>query len=793
MAPHRNPSILTDAAPGAPRSRATWITLTVIVWVGLINFPLLPALELDPSWKLALNYAAGTDLQFGTDLVFTYGPLGYLSAAMGTGSHFPAHLLWQLGLNLPIALSLVYAGIALRGLRLLMYLWFLLGLAVGFSDVFQIILILIWSVLLLRGKPNPRPAFVGALACLIGIMALVKFTNLLYAGVALTCVAAAHVSTGRWRTAAWAVGSFAITFLGGWLLCGQNPANLPAFMANSLDISRGYVDAMGLQETPELFRYGVATGILLVAYLSLHLWRNFTQPVAWAAWAIAGAGGFLNWKHGFVRADGHVLAHFFYCLLFCALHGELFPAGARLRTTRAVLATAIAVVSVMAIARVSSPTVAYSAAEINQRYVRNLSDLAHLGDVSDTMSTRYEAMQKAMSLRSLQVLGEDGRRIDFLGHDIGFAIVNRINYRPRPTLQSYAAMTPRLAELNRAFYADPARAPALVMSREQTIDDRLPTLDDAPTRRYLYHHYDYALEEKGFVFWTRRPDPEPHLDQRVLITEQTVRFGEVISTPMRDDAVIYCEVQIDRSVLGRLRAFLYKPPPVYAATDDGGFDQRRFLLPPTMAAAGFLTYPYISNEENIINYWNGQLAPRLMRFAIELDPGMEKYYRPVIRVRFYAYPPIPRPDTPRPPPPELQFRALSREPQRIESDIGTMPVIGDFPDRYLVHAPSALHFDNDGTVTQLTGSFGIFEGAYSGEGQTDGVRFTVEWIGPTGEQTVLWERLLEPLAHTADQGSQALAVALPAESGELILRTDPGPAGNPAFDWAYWSELQFKP
>ena len=44
-----------------------------------------PPLELDPSWHAAVEYATAHHWQFGTQIVFTFGPLGFLSTRTSLG------------------------------------------------------------------------------------------------------------------------------------------------------------------------------------------------------------------------------------------------------------------------------------------------------------------------------------------------------------------------------------------------------------------------------------------------------------------------------------------------------------------------------------------------------------------------------------------------------------------------------------------------------------------------------------------------------------------------------------
>ena len=85
------------------------ILLLLSTWCLLVAFPALPppgGMGLDPSWVLGINRAHVQGLVMGRDLVWTYGPLGYLSIPSPAGQHmWPAflyrilmYLLWCAGL-----------------------------------------------------------------------------------------------------------------------------------------------------------------------------------------------------------------------------------------------------------------------------------------------------------------------------------------------------------------------------------------------------------------------------------------------------------------------------------------------------------------------------------------------------------------------------------------------------------------------------------------------------------------------------------------------------------------------
>jgi hypothetical protein len=107
------------------------------------------------------------------------------------------------------------------------------------------------------------------------------------------------------------------------------------------------------------------------------------------------------------------------------------------------------------------------------------------------------------------------------------------------------------------------------------------------------------------------------------------------------------------------------------------------------------------------------------------------------------------------------------------------------------HAPSLLAYQIPAGVAALRGGFGLRPAAYGPDNRapSDGAEFVVSWQAADGREQVLFRRLLQPRQNPADRDIHSLDVVLPPGPGELRLRIDAGPAGNPASDWTFWSDL----
>lgn len=111
----------------------------------------------------------------------------------------------------------------------------------------------------------------------------------------------------------------------------------------------------------------------------------------------------------------------------------------------------------------------------------------------------------------------------------------------------------------------------------------------------------------------------------------------------------------------------------------------------------------------------------------------------------------------------------------------------------MANTPAAFEFPLQGSERELRFTGGLLPGSYQ-PGKTDGAAFVVELVARDGSAREIFRRLLQPRTTEADRGDQQLAVPLPthAEGTRLRLRTDPGPAGNAAWDWVYLSALELR-
>lgn len=766
------------------------ILLWLLLALTMFKLPASPSVELDPSWRMAIGQMAGHHLQWGVDVVFTYGPLGYLLAAINHGEHFAQLIAWQCFSTVLFTTAICWFGRRLRGWGALAYFAYFFVTVATFSEAMSMTMVFLLALQLLEESTSSRRWLAPLTTAVMAMLALMKFTNLILAAFCIACIGLHHFWRKRRTEGAVVIGSFVGWFAAGWLACGQHLANIPAYFRTSLLASGGFTDGMALDESGIMLAGGLLSAAGVAALYLLVLWRTADFARSLAKVAICAALSFLNWKHGFARADAHVLSHFSACLLIVVISPVFLGPTAFPRLTRAVLLFT-AGAGLFGFLAEQPETIIDAPANLNRVIKHNVHTLRRLPKLEREAEKEFAGASGGHALSAIRDIVGDAT-IDMIGNAQGYVVLNQFNYRPRPLFQTYLPYSAELARLNER-YLESDDAPGFLLVHTDPIDGRLPTLEDALSLRQLVYRYHYLTEESGFQLWQRNDEQEP-IAQPELVKQTSATFDDTVNVPNLGANPVWMEIDIRPSLLGRLRSFLYKSPLVHATITDTMAFQSTYRLIPAMARAGCFVSPNLTNEHDIRRYVGERFAPRAAAIALSVPPEQRKYFSPDIGVRFYRLPEVPR--TSREKAPEIDptvFGMFDRLPQSASAmfplasfQIGGRDVLAANP-------PSEIVFLVDFPASKASGQFGIADGAYQPPNATDGADFIVEWIAANGDTRIVFQRSLRPMTIAKDRGMQSFEVDLPPGGGRLALRITPGPSGSAAYDWTYWTNVRFRP
>jgi hypothetical protein len=775
-----------------------WLILG-LAWAALTIAFFQPAIrvldgDLDPSIFTSYAYFTAHGFQFGPEVVAMAGPYGFIMYGHFYGGDlFWLRLIGELAMEGVLAVLVLWFFFRQRPGSWLRWAWFPahLLLTTLISDL-PVAWIMLLAGLFLLEPERPARLWTVLVAAVLGWLALFKGTHLVLSLATIAVVAAAWGALRQWRHAALIIGTYFAALLGFWLLARQNPLHLPAYLAGTWHLATSYNDAMSLDEPAELFTRGagVAGGLLIA--LGVTAWFRRREILTLGGLALLAGYGFVMWKHGFVRADGHVVIFFGFAsvaVVAWCLHFVL-------RDTRIALLPRLGALTVAAgllltvfygPAHPLRPSLLFLLKSAWPSFAYRISYLGHLPAERRKIE---HGLQNARELNQLPETGDTiGRApIDYFGNQQGIIPLNRFNYRPRPmgggAFNVYDAY---LMALNRDYLRDPARRPDFYLIRPGSIDERLVTQDDGLALPELLHDYRPELIEQNLLLMraipgARAPDAKP-------IAWQTFQFGEPITVPVvKENEMLLARFVVRNNWQGAVRRALYKSPPVFITLQDrsGARLGVRRLVPP-MAASPFIFSPLIEDNEDLLGLYDTQPGRQPGSFTVTSPAA--RFFADRITVEFSA---LPRPPALAPYTlgglrARLKFPYANAVPETITLPFKLHNVI-----RYL-HAPSEIVWKLTGVERELIFHYGLDPRAYE-EGTTNGVEFIVEVRGPSGGVTRAFSRLLRPLTVATDRGKQVARVQLPvyAPGSRLVLRTDPGEYGDNAWDWAYATRIDLR-
>ena len=754
------------------------------------TLPLFPALELDSSWRQAIGRFFFEGLQFGKEVVFTYGPLGFAMGKTYWGDHWEV-LIWWHTIQSIIFTSVVYwHAYQLKGYSRIFFFGFFLTFGMSYQDAVHQTMIAFAGLALIRDSDKPWRWTALFWQLLLVILSLVKFTNMLVAFF-LVLLAGVHAlyRSRHWQSLRTPL-IFVALFLLGWRICGQPISNLPAYFHSSWEVSQGYLDAMGLAPNSSQLNYALFTVVLICAYFAINV---LTAPDLIKTLVLSvGAFGYLyvNWKHGFIRADGHQIGYYYAALTVIVSSPLLLSDGVKWLRVKQTLLFLTGLLSLVAMENVLPGLVRGVLAASQDKVNLHVAFAQGKAYTKELYEGKLEAERNNTLLRKTKATVGDST-IDVLGFEQAIALFNDFNYTPRPVFQGYSAYTPHLAKLNEEFYASD-RAPEFVLFKLQTLDGRLAAMDDPHALRLLIHRYRYLFSEQGYALWKRNPEPfDPASCAPSLIRNGAYRLGDSISLADLNAQNLWVEIDYHFSMLGKVRRFLYRPVEVFLTITDTTGTQTVHRLPGPIGRTGFMINPIIDDLMEFMRAAGGDPKRRVASIKLDTAPQDRDCMDDEFTMRISS---VPASDAAKDffkQANNAKFHMFYNAPISFEAHNPPNEDMIDKRKVMIMHAPSQMTFEVPAGVTMLQGDFGFVPGAYTNGGQTNGALFTVYWTDGS-DRVILHERFLNPVKQLNDRGLQHFSVRLPRSTGHVIMRIDPGPNGEYAFDWTGWSGIEFK-
>ena len=543
-----------------------WVIVPlVIVLLSWHALALEPLPDLDNSWHAALHMALHDRITFGDHLIFTYGPLGFLSVpTLWYGDTGTIAVLYTLLVRIALAAA-VFAG-ARRSYGTLVgaLAALLVGGATGVAFEAELpslgletAAFLVFAVWVVDRVAGGRRLLV--LMAAGGAIAGLELLNKVSVGLNMTVltVVMAFAARGRRRdNFIVSIGVLVVTLMTAWTVTGQSWGALPAYVHNSARIVSGYALAMSYEEAGLGWQYVaalVAFAFGLVAALQMTTDGNGGRR-RWGIIALWVAFCLFQFKDGFVRHDQIHGTIYFVALLvgFFALRWR--------RRGRLVGAVLTAVLFAFAlIAQSSSLSAVFDPVNSASTAIEQLGQVINSAE-RNAITARGRAVIEAeypIDERTLALL--EGQTVHVAPYQTTVAWAYGLNWRPLPVFQSYSAYTTGLDEVDANALLSRDAPRRILRNLNSEGDGRVPAFDEGLTTRTILCHYKELRTTAAWEVLGLGPN---RCGAPVPLGTVRADWDQAVSVPPPPNNHSFVFVRVDGVAVGGLEsliALLYRP------------------------------------------------------------------------------------------------------------------------------------------------------------------------------------------------------------------------------------------
>ncbi|CAN5720823.1 hypothetical protein BH10BAC3_BH10BAC3_33830 [soil metagenome] len=564
------------------------------IFLAIILFSLIPnklfispRYATDSSWQIAVNNAFMRHYVFGKDMIFTYGPLGFLSYGLPLGLG-----VWSIGIVL--YKLLIITGLFVIGRNALLSQPAFFGkLMIGFAfifcgkfyafdpAIFGLLFITLGCIYAL-GQPDSKWLF-----CL-GFLAVLSFfikMNSGFVGGLFVLVTLLFLLIRKKL----AVKPFLLVTginLGiGLLLTILLHVDMAGYITHGLAIVNYYNDAMVVPLLPRAVT-PISVFALTVLFLVFFVaaFRRATDKLQWGvSFLLAAAFCFILFKQGFVVATGNHELIFFSAIPFLFLGLSDIKSIGVVGEPASTINWLVIFFTICAIFNIGYMT-------FHSRWLRDL------------------YMKEPVTIREMpaaikQRIGNN--TVDIFPADIDRLYFEKLNFTTRPIPQGYSVYHSSLDSVNALFYRS-VKAPRFVVSGIGSTPGRHPFWDETNTKiavRENYHIVDsfrFTNEvERAELshFYLLERNASPAQSQIKPLFRGIHKLNEKITIPGSQFPVLL-KVTAHYSTWNKLKRFFFQPTLLRCRIDyeDGTFSEHNAILP-TIAAGVIINKRLLSNED----------------------------------------------------------------------------------------------------------------------------------------------------------------------------------------------------
>lgn len=589
--------------------------------------------DLDASWLNVYKWLLDKHCNFGIDIIYTYGPLaGYILPTYDS-DYFFIPIFVNIGLTVFFILQFIYTAMSIENhMQNKKYLFSLLVgiyifcISFPYADVMYYSIILC-SFICMRVSCYKPTLLVIFQLFLLAALGLDKFSFLSAISLLFLISIFFGILRRKYRRQMLLLSIFLAISVILWIFTGQSIVNIPIYVSNYLNMALAYNSVMCANSLDGWQIFACAAMLLLLLF-AFYTFRNchkisfgvnseetssckfeikiFILLILW-----------VSFKYGMGRHDLHQNAFWEFTMLVSLLIPSVFY---NTYNTLILKRTAFLVYVISLLCLISGVLIeiqyGYNLIELMSSKTRanytmlsqeSLSEYRQELEKEQTDINRKEASLPAFA----DIIQKD--TVDVYNFRQNYALLNSFNYKPRPVFQSHMSFTKKLMEKNQqSILTNPSQ---FIIFNQETIDNRLGTMDDNLWLAEVINNYDLVSSERNLLL-LRKKDNFQKVN-RYMIAEGIVDFNDEIIVPHDEAKRSSISLNIEQTILGKIVSMLWKPPIIELelVTDEGNVFTKRII--PSMTKTPVYIDGIIDNNNDVINLVNGTIKDKVYKIKVK--------------------------------------------------------------------------------------------------------------------------------------------------------------------------------
>ncbi len=570
-----------------------FIYFLLSVFILIFTFPrLYPVITrgLDSSYVLAINYLAAANFDAFKDLIFTFGPLGFLKYPLPIGNNLEIAIIWLIIVRLTFIGMILYIGHLQEKPKIFTFL-----LALVFANILHfdqnIYGIIIFSLII--HKLTNKPSFLasGILFTVIGLFIKINIGFIGFLICASYLIYDYYIHRNHKRTLL-VIAFSLVSFIAFFSILLGNPLKIFAYYAHIYPLVAGNSSALSVYPDNNWLYILILFAIFFVMpVIDRNKDLNFILLIiALAVFAI--------FKYSFARQENVHAKHFLDFLFLFALVVLLFPRNIK------VITLVLVFVQIALYYLNLNYTGTYTMDDkVQLTGVNNFKEM--ICDFSTFKSENLKYSRTALKESILPPAFTDeigGASIDFYAFELTYFYINNLNYQPRPTLQSGCLYIPPGIDKINARHMNSENAPEYMIwtgtadNGLRGIDGRYLLNSDGDYLNAFLGNYTRILEDSKRSLWKRTGNDR--LEEKVLLKKEEIRYDQWLDVPYSEGQILKIKLDVSRTLPGMIKSALYKEGEFFIHYKLAGGKEVRHKFSRDNAQTGLWIQPYIRHIGN---------------------------------------------------------------------------------------------------------------------------------------------------------------------------------------------------